>query len=111
MQIVTNHQAFTWYAHNNRVCVLVRLDYPGIGPEHAFFHESGRAEYYSVTDEQALAAFERVSRMEGIIPALETAHALAYLEVSVEGRTTLQLLLIAHKAESVGFTNQVISRV
>lgn len=63
---------------------LIRLDYPGIGPEHAFFHDSGRAEYHSVTDEQALAAFERVSRLEGIIPALETAHALAYLEVSTD---------------------------
>ncbi|GMH33821.1 hypothetical protein BSKO_01655 [Bryopsis sp. KO-2023] len=56
------------------------LDYPGIGPEHAFFHENGRAEYYAVTDEDALAAFERVSKMEGIIPALETSHAFAYLE-------------------------------
>jgi tryptophan synthase beta chain len=56
------------------------LDYPGVGPEHSFLKDSGRAEYYSVTDEQALEAFQRVSRLEGIIPALETAHALAYLE-------------------------------
>lgn len=56
------------------------LDYPGVGPEHSFLKEIGRAEYYSVTDEEALAAFQRLSRLEGIIPALETAHAIAYLE-------------------------------
>ena len=56
------------------------LDYPGVGPEHSFLKELGRAEYYSVTDQEALEAFQRVSRLEGIIPALETAHAFAYLE-------------------------------
>jgi tryptophan synthase beta chain len=56
------------------------LDYPGVGPEHSYLKDSGRAEYYSITDDQALEAFERVSKLEGIIPALETAHAFAYLE-------------------------------
>jgi tryptophan synthase beta chain len=56
------------------------LDYPGVGPEHSFLKDAGRAEYYSVTDQEALDAFQRVSRLEGIIPALETAHAFAYLE-------------------------------
>ncbi|WVY94657.1 hypothetical protein V8G54_033745 [Vigna mungo] len=56
------------------------LDYPGVGPEHSFLKDVGRAEYYSVTDEEALEAFKRLSRLEGIIPALETSHALAYLE-------------------------------
>lgn len=56
------------------------LDYPGVGPEHSYLKETGRAEYYSVTDQQALAAFQLVSKLEGIIPALETAHAFAYLE-------------------------------
>ncbi|XP_043692722.1 tryptophan synthase beta chain 1 [Telopea speciosissima] len=56
------------------------LDYPGVGPEHSFLKDIGRAEYYSVTDEEALEAFQRLSRLEGIIPALETSHALAYLE-------------------------------
>ncbi|WP_035994273.1 tryptophan synthase subunit beta [Leptolyngbya sp. KIOST-1] len=56
------------------------LDYPGVGPEHSFLKDLGRAEYYSVTDQEALDAFQRVSRLEGIIPALETAHAFAYLE-------------------------------
>lgn len=56
------------------------LDYPGVGPEHSYLMELGRAEYYGVTDEEALAAFQRLSQLEGIIPALETAHAIAYLE-------------------------------
>ncbi|MEB3279589.1 MAG: tryptophan synthase subunit beta [Lyngbya sp.] len=56
------------------------LDYPGVGPEHSFLKDSQRAEYYSVTDQQALDAFKRLSELEGIIPALETAHAIAYLE-------------------------------
>jgi tryptophan synthase beta chain len=56
------------------------LDYPGVGPEHSFLKEIGRAEYYSVTDADALSAFQRLSLLEGIIPALETSHAIAYLE-------------------------------
>ena len=56
------------------------LDYPGVGPEHSYLKDMGRAEYYSVTDEEALAAFQRLSKLEGIIPALETSHAIAYLE-------------------------------
>jgi tryptophan synthase beta chain len=56
------------------------LDYPGVGPEHSYLKETGRAQYYSVTDEQAIAAFQLLSQLEGIIPALETSHAIAYLE-------------------------------
>jgi len=55
------------------------LDYPGVGPEHAFFHESGRCRYVSVTDDQAMEGFTLLSRTEGIIPALESAHAVGYL--------------------------------
>lgn len=54
------------------------LDYPGIGPEHAYLHDIGRAQYVPVTDEEAVCAFEYMSRMEGIIPAIESAHAVAY---------------------------------
>ena len=54
------------------------LDYPGIGPEHAYLHESGRAEYVPVTDEEAVAAFEHLSKVEGIIPAIESSHAVAH---------------------------------
>ncbi|MDZ8238954.1 MAG: tryptophan synthase subunit beta [Nostoc sp. ChiQUE01a] len=56
------------------------LDYPGVGPEHSYLKDISRAEYYSITDKQALEAFQRLSQLEGIIPALETAHAIAYLE-------------------------------
>jgi len=55
------------------------LDYPGVGPEHAYLKETGRAIYISATDNEALAAFQLLSKTEGIIPALESAHALAYL--------------------------------
>jgi tryptophan synthase beta chain len=54
------------------------LDYPGVGPEHAFLRDSGRASYVSVEDGDAVDAFRRLARIEGIIPALEPAHALAY---------------------------------
>ncbi len=56
------------------------LDYPGVGPEHSYLKDTNRAEYYSVTDQQALDGFCLLSELEGIIPALETAHAIAYLE-------------------------------
>ncbi|NET02833.1 MAG: tryptophan synthase subunit beta [Sphaerospermopsis sp. SIO1G2] len=56
------------------------LDYPGVGPEHSYMKDTGRCEYYSVTDAEALEAFQRLSKLEGIIPALETSHAIAYLE-------------------------------
>jgi tryptophan synthase beta chain len=58
--------------------VSAGLDYPGVGPEHAWLKDSGRAEYVTITDDEALAAFHECCRIEGIIPALESAHALAY---------------------------------
>ena len=54
------------------------LDYPGIGPEHAHLHDTGRAQYVPVTDQEAVEAFEYLARTEGIIPAIESAHAVAY---------------------------------
>ncbi len=54
------------------------LDYPGIGPEHAYLYDKGRAEYVAITDDEAVDAFEYLSRLEGIIPAIESAHAVAY---------------------------------
>ncbi len=56
------------------------LDYPGIGPEHSWLHEAGRVEYVSITDDEALSAFQLLTRLEGIIPALESAHAIAHVE-------------------------------
>ncbi|MFP4008322.1 MAG: pyridoxal-phosphate dependent enzyme, partial [Spirulinaceae cyanobacterium] len=56
------------------------LDYPGVGPEHSYLMDTKRAEYYSVTDDEAVQAFLGLSKLEGIIPALETSHAIAYLD-------------------------------
>ena len=55
------------------------LDYPGIGPEHAYLHDTGRAQYVPVTDEEAVCAFEYLARTEGIICAIESAHAVAHV--------------------------------
>lgn len=60
------------------------LDYPGVGPEHAYLRDTGRARYTAVTDDEAVGAFETLSRTEGIIPALESAHALAFVLKAVE---------------------------
>jgi len=65
------------------------LDYPGAGPQHAFLRDSGRAHYVAVPDEQALRAFKEVARLEGIIPALETAHALAWVLEQDDGELDL----------------------
>jgi tryptophan synthase beta chain len=58
--------------------VSAGLDYPAVGPQHAWLHDTGRAEYVAVTDEEALNAFQLLARKEGIIPALESSHALAH---------------------------------
>ncbi len=70
------------------------LDYPGVGPEHAWLKDSGRAEYVAVTDEEALAAFHALCRFEGIIPALESAHALAYAAKLAPTLSRDKLLLV-----------------
>ncbi|MFP4174846.1 MAG: tryptophan synthase subunit beta [Halobacteriales archaeon] len=69
--------------------VSAGLDYPGVGPEHAMFRETGRADYHAVTDDEALAAFRDLSRAEGIIPALETAHGLALAKKVADDHDTL----------------------
>ncbi len=70
------------------------LDYPGVGPEHAWLKDSGRAEYVTVTDEEALAAFHDLCRFEGIIPALESSHALAYAAKSARTLSKDKILLV-----------------
>jgi tryptophan synthase beta chain len=72
--------------------VSAGLDYPGTGPQHAFLRDTGRARYVAVNDEEALAAFREVARLEGIIPALETAHALAWLLDQPHGELDLVCL-------------------
>jgi tryptophan synthase beta chain len=71
------------------------LDYPGVGPEHSYLSSIGRAEYPSVTDDEVIAAFQLMAREEGIIPALECAHALAWIvreADSLRGQTVLMNL-------------------
>ena len=70
------------------------LDYPGVGPEHAFLKETGRARYVSVTDEEALHAFQTLCRLEGIIPALESSHALAWAMQEAARRPKQDLLVV-----------------
>ncbi len=74
--LLQNREGQVQEAHS----VSAGLDYPGIGPEHSYLKDSKRVKYYAITDEQALNAVKLLSEQEGIIPALETAHALAYLE-------------------------------
>ena len=82
------------------------LDYPGIGPEHAFLRDAGRAEYLSCTDDEALAAFQLCTRLEGIIPALEPAHAIARVgEVAQElGRDGLMILNLCGRGDKDVFS-------
>jgi tryptophan synthase beta chain len=70
------------------------LDYPGVGPEHAWLKDDGRAEYVSVTDDEALQAFHDLCRLEGIIPALESSHALAYASKIAPRLPKDQILLV-----------------
>ena len=66
-------------ARLRRRTISAGLDYPGVGPEHSYLRDSGRVLYQTATDTEALEAFQDLCRLEGIIPALETAHALAWL--------------------------------
>lgn len=70
------------------------LDYPGIGPEHAHLHDSGRAEYVPITDEEAVCAFEYLAKTEGIIPAVESAHAVAYARKIAPQMSANQIIVI-----------------
>jgi tryptophan synthase beta chain len=74
--------------------VSAGLDYPGVGPEHSYLKDSGRALYVSVTDTEALSGFLSLSRLEGIIPALETAHAVAWIERERDRWTTSDVVLL-----------------
>jgi tryptophan synthase beta chain len=74
--------------------VSAGLDYPSIGPEHAFLHDAGRVEYVSATDQESLAAFQTLSQLEGIIPALESAHAVAHALLVACEMKSQQLLIV-----------------
>jgi tryptophan synthase beta chain len=74
--------------------VSAGLDYPGVGPEHAWLKDIKRAEYVAITDDEAMAAFHNLCRTEGIIPALESSHALAYAEKLAKTMRKDQIVLV-----------------
>ena len=91
----------------NTHSISAGLDYPGVGPEHAFLKESGRASYVAATDEEALAAFHRCAEREGIVPALESAHALAFAERLALERGRAGLILVNLSGRGDKDTRQV----
>lgn len=72
------------------------LDFPSVGPEHAYLNSIGRADYVSITDDEALSAFKKLANHEGIIPALESSHALAYALKMIEAEPEKEQLLIVN---------------
>ncbi len=91
--------------------VAAGLDYPGVGPEHAYFNDTGIAEYVGVTDVEAIEALKVLSRTEGIIPALESAHAIAYLPKlarKVKGKKTVILCLSGRGDKDMGTISEVL---
>jgi len=75
-------------------CISAGLDYPGVGPEHAWLKETGRAQYKTITDTEAVAAFHELTRVEGIIPALESAHAVAYAQKLARGMDEDKIIVV-----------------
>ena len=78
--------------------VSAGLDYPGAGPEHAYLRDTGRATYVAVDDREAIAAFKEVARLEGIVPALETAHALHHV-LHAPSDSTLDLVCLSGRGD------------
>jgi tryptophan synthase beta chain len=91
----------------NTHSISAGLDYPGVGPEHAFLKDSGRARYVAATDDEALAAFHRCAEREGIVPALESAHALAFAEKLARERGPDGLVLVNLSGRGDKDTRQV----
>ncbi|NBC27627.1 MAG: tryptophan synthase subunit beta [Bacteroidetes bacterium] len=94
------HGSLSYLLHNDEGQIQLAhsisagLDYPGIGPEHAYLHDIKRVSYYGVTDTDAMDAVKRTSMLEGIIPAIETAHAMAYLETLMPLTTKDEIVVI-----------------
>ncbi len=115
--VLHGNRTYLLQDENGQICethsISAGLDYPGVGPEHAWLKDCGRAQYVGVTDVEALAAFHDCCRIEGIIPALESSHALAYATqlaprlakdqivlVNLSGRGDKDLHIVADAAES-----------
>ena len=88
--VLQDHDGQTADVHS----VSAGLDYPGVGPEHAYWHDTGRVEYTSVTDGEALDAFDLVAQREGVLPALETSHALAWAAQEAAKRPASEILVV-----------------
>jgi len=87
------------------------LDYPGVGPEHAYYAKTKRAEYVPVSDKEAIEGLKLLSKMEGIIPALETSHAIAYLsklDAKVKGKATVIVCLSGRGDKDVATIRELI---
>jgi tryptophan synthase beta chain len=89
--LLQTHEGQVMEAHS----ISAGLDYPGVGPEHAWLKDHGRVKYFSATDKEALEAFSALSRLEGIIPALEPAHALAHVMRMASGRADNETIVLA----------------
>lgn len=91
--------SYLLFDENGNICpthsIAAGLDYPGVGPAHSFFKETGRAEYHSVSDKEALDAFYELSELEGIIPAMESSHAIAYLN-KLKGALSSEAVVIVN---------------
>ena len=87
------------------------LDYPGVGPEHCYLKEIRRAEYVYATDEEAVEAFQELSRLEGIIPALESAHAVAHAKKEAQKMGRDQIIIINLSGRGDKDCNQVAKRL
>src|SRR5699024_8923844 len=87
--------------------VSAGLDYPGVGPEHSHLADVGRVEYSSVTDEEALEAFQLLTRVEGIIPALESAHAVAFAAELARGTSSDEVIVVNLSGRGDKDVNQV----
>ena len=87
------------------------LDYPGVGCEHSYLKTTGRAQYENITDEEALEGFKLLSSQEGIIPALETAHAIAYVSKMAPKMKKDQIILVCLSGRGDKDVNQVAGRI
>lgn len=87
------------------------LDYPGVGPEHSFLHDIKRVEYNSVTDNEALQAAVKLSQLEGILPALESSHALAYLEYLMPKTKSNEIVVVNLSGRGDKDLNTLISEI
>ncbi|MDK2796239.1 MAG: tryptophan synthase beta chain [Archaeoglobaceae archaeon] len=109
------HGMFSYFLQNedgmiaDTHSIAAGLDYPGVGPEHAFLKDSGRVEYSVATDLEALNAFLKLSKLEGIIPALESAHALAYLEKDVTLKDSVVVVNLSGRGDKdLGIVMEVL---